>query len=503
MKTYRLNLIDGIQPLERLDQEQGENYIKPIAAPRGHRVGRFFFRCSMVLLVIVIIFYTNTIFASEGLIGGVGRISFWEGMARLALGKDKILKGELSDRTNILILGIGGADHNGPYLTDTIILLSLKLSTGDVAVFSIPRDLYIPTSNFGWQKINAINSLGITTSQNGAALASQTIGGLFNVPVHYWMEVDFSAFKNFVDWLGGIDINVDRSFVDNQYPAANDQFQAVSFKAGEQAMNGDTALEYARSRHGNNDEGSDFARMKRQQKLLVAIKQKMEKSGAITSPAKLWEAYNIFNKKITTNLDFSEMVRLGKIFSHLEENQTHNYTFDASPSGLLYSEIATNGAYVLRPKGGSFKPMTEVIQNAFTASLAESGRTNNAKPTNITDNAAATTSTPLAAQPAQSKIIILNGTKITGLAQRAQTQLKNLNYQILTTGNAPTQDYAKTIIYAINPYTKDFGVGINPIDPSLADLKNTLNADSLPLPDSLKNLITSSADYLIILGANQ
>ena len=216
MKDYRLNLIDGIQPIKSLNQGQGKDYMKPNQNAPGHKVGRFFFRASIILLVIVIIFYTNTIFASEGLVGGVGRLSFWEGMARLALGKDKILKGELADRTNILILGIGGADHNGPYLTDTIILLSIKPSTGDVAIFSIPRDLYIPTSDFGWQKINAINNLGITASQNGAALASKTIGNLFNLPIHYWVELDFSAFKDFVNWLGGVDINVDTAFVDNQ-----------------------------------------------------------------------------------------------------------------------------------------------------------------------------------------------------------------------------------------------------------------------------------------------
>jgi LCP family protein required for cell wall assembly len=493
MKDYRLNLIDGIQPIKSLNQGQGKDYMKPNQNAPGHKVGRFFFRASIILLVIVIIFYTNTIFASEGLVGGVGRLSFWEGMARLALGKDKILKGELADRTNILILGIGGADHNGPYLTDTIILLSIKPSTGDVAIFSIPRDLYIPTSDFGWQKINAINNLGITASQNGAALASKTIGNLFNLPIHYWVELDFSAFKDFVNWLGGVDINVDTAFVDNQYPAPNDQFQVVSFSAGQQTMNGSQALVYARSRHGNNNEGSDFARMKRQQKLLVAIKQKMEKDSAITSPTKLWQAYNIFNKRITTNLDFSEMVRFGKIFAHLQQTQTHNYTFEASPNGLLYSEIATNGAYILRPKGGSFKPMADIVQGVFSnLSPKTTDITNNLTALAPTTTAATSTASTSDATPILTKIIILNGTKITGLAQQVKTKLENLNYQIIKIGNAPTQNYIKTIIYTINP-----------IDSGLAELKDTLNADSLLLPDNLKDLATSNTDYLIILGANQ
>ncbi|MCX6740783.1 MAG: hypothetical protein NTY61_00055, partial [Candidatus Parcubacteria bacterium] len=79
----------------------------------------------------------------------------------------------------------------------------------------------------------------------------------------------------------------------------------------------------------------------------------------------------------------------------------------------------------------------------------------------------------------------------------------NLNYQIIKIGNAPSQVYAKTIIFTIDPHTKDFGVGIDPADPNLAGLKDALGAESLPLPNNLKNLAAADADYLIILGANQ
>ena len=474
MKDYRLNLIDGIQPF---DKSMPPSPLPSKRSLKSKRVGRFFFRLIIILLVIIIFFYTNTIFVSDGLINGVGRLSFWEGLARLALGKDKMLKGELSDRVNVLLLGMGGAGHEGPYLTDTIILVSLKPSTNDVALFSIPRDLYVPTSAFGWQKINAVNSLGMTRSHDGATLTSQTITEIFNVPVDYWIRLDFSAFKDFINWLHGIEINVERSFVDTQYPASNYQFQTISFEAGPQLMDGERALEFARSRHGNNNEDSDFARMKRQQKILMAIKNKLQEKSSMLSPTSLWELYNIFNKQVAANLDFSEIVRLTKIFNQLDENKIKTYTFEAGPSGPLYSEIAADGAYILRPKGGNFEPLAKIMQNAFS---------------NSANLLATQTQEQTTAPPEQkTKLIILNGTKISGLAQQNQAELEKLNYQVVKIGNAPTQDYPKTIIYTVNSAA-----------PNLSQLEQTLGAISTPLPQNLQYLLTDQADYLIILGGN-
>ena len=474
MKEYRINLIDGIKP-----PEIKEIATQPPIISRPKKVGRFFFRLSVILLIIIIFFSVNTITSSQGTISNLGKLSFWKGVARLALGKDKILKGELDDRINILILGMGGAEHEGPYLTDTIILVSLKPSTKELALFSIPRDLYVPTDDFGWQKINIINSFGMIRINDGGALTSQTVSKIFNIPIHYWLRLDFSAFKKFIDWLGGVEVDVERSFVDTQYPAPNFRFQTVSFKAGRQIMDGERALQFVRSRHGNNNESTDFARMKRQQKLILAIKEKMEKENLINSPTKIWEIYNIFHEKISTNLDFNEIVRLAKILSNVNLEQIKTYTFEAGPDGLLYPEIAPNGAYILKPKSGNFEEMAKIIKDAFSTKNSVFSQKQ------VPAISANTESSII-------KLIILNGTSITGLAQRTKAQIESLDYQVLKIGNAPTRNYQKTIIY--------YSENIN--QKNLEDLRKKLNAEIALLPKNLEYLKTNDTDLLIILGSS-
>lgn len=485
MRKYHINLIDGIQPINQIQTTETDQKLTSIQYPvPRNKVGRFFFRLSIILLVIIIIFSTNTIFSSQGIMTQFGRLSFWEGMARLAIGKDKLLKGELTNRVNILILGMGGAEHEGPYLTDTIILASLKPSNKDLALFSIPRDLYVPAPEFGWQKINAVNSLGMFRSDDGASLTSRTVSEIFEIPIHYWLRIDFSAFKNLIDWLGGVEIEVERSFVDYQYPAAYFQFRTIGFEAGRQTMNGERALQFARSRHGTNNESTDFARMKRQQKIILAVKEKMEKENLIASPQKIWEIYNIFSDKISTNLDFAEMVRLAKIVSQVKEDNIRTYTFEAGPDGLLYSEIAINGAYILRPKSGSFKEMAQIIKDIF---LVEEKKPKQTTPSQTQASTAESLNLP----QNKIKLIILNGTNISGLAKRTKTKLESLNYQVLRIGNAPTKDYQKTVIYSVKE-----------IDSKATEsLSKELGVEIAILPDNLKYLVTPETDFLVILGS--
>lgn len=478
MKDLRINLIDSIQPIDEIQKISTKEY-----PTSGNKVSRFFFRFSIVLLIAVILFIINTISPDSGILSNLGKLSFWEGMARLAIRHDKILKGELSDRTNILILGMGGAAHEGPYLTDTIILASLKPSTHQLALFSIPRDLYVPISGYGWQKINAANSLGMAKSKDGAALTSQVINDIFEIPIHYWIRLDFSAFEKLIDYLGGIEVEVERNFVDYQYPAPNFRFQTIAFQAGKQVMNGQRALQFVRSRHGTNNEDTDFARMARQQKVILAIKEKIEAENILDQPTKLWSIYKIFEDKITTNLDFAEIIKLAKLIYKIPNEQIQTYVFTAEPEGLLKPEISLNGAYILRPKSGNFKEMAKMIQDIFQEKIA---------PKTVESSGASAKTINQLAEKQQTKIIILNGTTISGLARRTKTKLEPLNYQILRIGNAPSRNYQNTIIY--------YPEGLK--NESIENLKKELQAETAILPDNLKYLITSETDFLIILGQN-
>src|SRR3989338_10869780 len=117
---------------------------------------------------------------------------FFQKIEHLVFSKDVTLEGERDDRINVLLLGIGGAGHEGPYLTDTMMIASVKPSTGDIAMISIPRDLLVEIPGKGLQKINYANALGEAKKPLwGGALATEVVEQTFDIDIHYYVRVDF------------------------------------------------------------------------------------------------------------------------------------------------------------------------------------------------------------------------------------------------------------------------------------------------------------------------
>ena len=228
-------------------------------------------------------------------------ISWLAGIRHLLTNADRPSEIETRDRVNILLLGMGGEGHDGAYLTDTIIVASFKPATKQVALVSIPRDLYVDMGSFGWRKINSANAYGETSDYpgGGAALAAQAVNDVIGQPIDYFVKVDFNGFKKLIDDLGGVDINVLQSFSDQQYPDYEHGYQTITFTKGLEHMNGERALQYSRSRHGNNGQGSDFARSQRQMQILLAVKNKALSPGTLLNPVKLNDLFN----NITANIN--------------------------------------------------------------------------------------------------------------------------------------------------------------------------------------------------------
>ena len=145
------------------------------------------------------------------------RAAFLDKLRHLIPSVDKQLKGEENDRVNVLLLGMGGQGHDGPYLTDTMMLASVKPSTKQVALMSIPRDLVAPVSN--WQKINSINAYAEQkTPGSGGEATSQAMSELLQTPIDYYVRVDFNGFAKIIDEFGGIEVNVENTLDDYSYP---------------------------------------------------------------------------------------------------------------------------------------------------------------------------------------------------------------------------------------------------------------------------------------------
>ena len=358
MHDRRINLIDRVYTPPRSEEAYTNRKIKRKKIWRNFKI--LFF-----LLIFLSIFLSQVVVSQNSFLGNLGKLSFWEGVVKMAISGDKPIKGELSDRINVLILGMGGVQHEGPYLTDSIILASIKPSTHQIALLSIPRDLYVPIPKYGWQRINFANALGVARSKDGGELSSEVVSDVLNVPVHYWVRADFRIFKELVDELGGIEIEVDNSFVDYQFPGLNYQPRTVSFDAGQQTMDGDRALQFVRSRHGGNGENSDFARSKRQQKVLIAIANKVLDQNILARPQRILSFYNILQDNISSNLDITQIIKMARLASYTPLENIITEVIETGPQGLLEQTIMDNGAYVLKTKTGNFKELSKLAKNIF------------------------------------------------------------------------------------------------------------------------------------------
>jgi len=480
MPEQKINLIDGVSPPKVVIDHPNI---------KKQNQSRWVFRSLVFFLALTIFFSTNVIFSQNSLITNLGRLSFWEGVARLMVGKDKILKGELLDRTNILILGMGGAQHEGPYLTDTIILASIKPSTKQIGLLSIPRDLYVPIPNYGWRKINSANALGVAESKDGGLLTSKVVSNVFDLPIHYWVRVDFNLFKEMIDELGGVEIVVEQGFVDNQFPGVNFSYRVISFEKGPQTMNGEKALQFARSRHGTNGEDSAFARAKREQKILYAIKEKFEKEDIISQPRKIWGFYNALKDNLSTNLDLSQSIRLAKLIAEVDYENIVTKVIETEPNGPLKSEITLQGAFVLKTKNGNFKELSKIAENLLDKSNATELSLFGQKTTGSTEEEVSLEQV----LNQTTRLVVLNGTYITGLAKQIKEELTEQGFEVVQIGNALSRNYKKNIIYQISSAEKQL---------EKQKLQKILNGEvDQELNEGLKLLFKDSqADFLIILG---
>lgn len=279
------------------------------------------------------------------------------------------LKGEGDGRINVLLIGMGGAGHPGGQLADTIMVASIDPKNKEAAFLSIPRDLYIakyPKPLAGGGKINAIHALGEQNkvAGGGSSVMKTALNQLLDLPIHYFIRVDFDGFRKVVDSLGGVSVNVEKQFYDPSYPAANMiDYEPFSIQAGLQKLDGKTALKYARSRHGSNGEGSDFSRAKRQQQVLLAIKEKALNVNVLANPAKIAELTNILSNHIKTDITIKELERLYQITKDINKDKIVTKVLDNAPGGPLTADSNEMGYFLILvdPTGRQVKQIAHDI----------------------------------------------------------------------------------------------------------------------------------------------
>lgn len=255
-----------------------------------------------------------------------------------------------SEYLNILLLGIGGGNHDGPLLTDTIIVANLNLDNNKVNLISLPRDMWSFDLD---NRINSAYAIGETKKEGGGiVLAKSVVSDIVGQPIDYAIVIDFNGFTKAVDIVGGLDVNVERTFDDYQYPIKGNEnelcgkseeeveafvatnsaesalveffpcrYEYLHFDAGEQLMDGKTALKYVRSRHAIGEEGTDFARSQRQEKIINAFVDKVFSLNFIANPGKLLDLYGTLGESIDTDIkesEFDDFIKLAQKFRNSE-----------------------------------------------------------------------------------------------------------------------------------------------------------------------------------------
>ena len=237
---------------------------------------------------------------------------------------------------SVLFLGLDRRPGEGGGRTDAIILAHVEPQARAATLVSIPRDICVANCRTDPFRINSV------WQEEGPDALSRRVANLLGVQVDYWVTLDFNGFKRLVDFFGGVEIDVESTIYDPNYPNATDTgFEPFHVEAGPKHFDGDTALRYVRTRH----QDGAFAREVRQQQVLLAlVEQVISPQTLVESPAFLRELSNAFESNLPPDL-VASMAKLG-----MQIGSARTVSGAIRPEdGMVRAVIADNGAYVLQP----------------------------------------------------------------------------------------------------------------------------------------------------------
>lgn len=366
------------------------------------------------------------LFIGGVLVFSVGK--FIPAVFQLMFKKEIQLKETEAHRVNVLLLGVGGGNHEGPDLTDTIIFASIDPKTKRVTLVSVPRDLWMLELR---AKINTAYTFGEEKTKNlpagrqggGLLLAKATVSKLLGQQIDYAVKIDFDGFTKAVDMMGGLDIEVAYQLDDYAYPIEGKEtescdhtdeeitdltaqiatgsateleafpcrYEHLHFDKGLQHMDGVSTLKYVRSRHALGSEGSDFARSKRQEKVIAAFKDKMFSAGILLNPVKIANVFGTLAGSIETDIKENEYDDFIKLAQKVQQGKIDSVALDTGGDseeryGLLYNPLPDaefNNAWVLVPRAGNgnYSEIQEYVRCIISGSTCLVTQTGIATPT--------------------------------------------------------------------------------------------------------------------------
>lgn len=341
-----------------------------------------------------------------------------------------------TERVTILVMGIDrrqGEAEKG-YLTDTMILVTVDPVAKTAGMLSVPRDLWVEIPGYGVDTINTANRSGdyYNYPGGGPALATKTVQHNLGVTVNYYVRLDFTAFETLIDAIGGIEVEVAEDIADPQYPDGSYGYEPFYLSAGLQHLNGHDALRYARTRH----DSSDIERAKRQQQVALAVRNKILNLNML--PKLITQApalYQTLNESVQTDLSLDQIISLALLAQDIPTEAIQNQVIDFH---YVLDYTTPEGRQVLVPLRDKIRELRDSMFSTSAPLLP---------PTQINSQVLI---------PAEAaKVVVLNGSGITGLAQATSDWLTGQGVNVVSFDTADRSDYATSVIvdYTGKPYT--------------------------------------------------
>ena len=398
------------------------------------------------------------------------------GRSALALSKEvdpNSLNGEGDGRVNILLLGKGGDAHDGGQLRDTVMIASVDPVNNGVVMLSVPRDLWVKPDGLWPMKINAVYNSAkeqalyknpkdeAGAEKVGIDAIEKTIEQYLDINVNYYAMVDFTAFQETVDILGGITVNLPEAYND---PTMKIGKKYLDLPAGANQLDGGTALGLARSRYGA--ERGDFDRGRNQQLVLIGIKDKMLSMGTFVNPLKISQLINTFGNRVQTNFSTDDLMRLYELSKSIPNENITNVDL-AMKDEPVVTTGTVGGQSVVYPIAGinDYSEVKKFVRLKLKDSYI------------IKENPT---------------IIVLNASGKTGAAANRAEELKSYGYNVIQVADAPIGDVPVTQLIdttkGAKKYTKRY-------------LELRFNTKAVGKLDGL-DTTPYVADYIVVIGEN-
>jgi len=345
------------------------------------------------------------------------------GLFQPAAGRPQEAAPAVTGRVTVLVMGVDNRPDEKVARTDTIMVLTINPSTGAAGMLSLPRDLVAPVP--GWNKSAKINTVHFWGEANkypggGPALLRATVAELIGYPIDYYVRLNFDGFRQIVDQIGGIDIDVPKEIRDDLFPDEAYGYDPLYIPAGRQHMNGALALKYARTRHVDDD----YGRADRQQRVIIAIKNKVMQSGQLAAllPRLPGLAIALANS-IQTDMPVERAITLARAAGQMNLQNPARLVIDRNM-----------GTETTDPEWG-FVLLPDMVRLRAAAAAV------------FADAPAGPSAAELARQRLQAeaaRVVLLNGTREEGLAAKTATSLSAEGFTVSAVGNADRTNYTKS-----------------------------------------------------------